>query len=412
MSDTMRWKSPSARVGGGVWRKGSAGADDVLREPLERLGKYVEGEGFAGYDPYDALNGWVPFRLGGRWAGAVWTQIHKRNPVNLRPVLGIGRGRNPKGIGLFLAGYSKLRSRKNGEEIARELFEWLMENRSAGFAGTSWGYNFDWVNPVKTVEAGVPSAVVTAFVAKGIFAYFERTGDLRAREAILGCCEYVLEELPRTETVEGTCFSYTHLKRDCCFNANMLAAEILAMGYYLGGEEKWGELARRALLFTIAHQKADGRWNYSRDWKTGRERAQIDFHQGFVLDSIDAVARLTDFESEEVEKALEKGTAFYREAQFFPDGRSKWRLPKEWPVEIHNQAQGILTMTRLRRIRPDYLPFAETIADWTIRNMQDRRGYFYYRKYPRFTNKIPYMRWAQAWMFLALVELTEALKEG
>ncbi len=37
--------------------------------------------------------------------------------------------------------------------------------------------------------------------------------------------------------------------------------------------------------------------------------------------------------------------------------------------------------------------------------MQDPSGFFYYRKYPWFTNKIPFIRWGQAWMLLALSEL-------
>jgi len=34
----------------------------------------------------------------------------------------------------------------------------------------------------------------------------------------------------------------------------------------------------------------------------------------------------------------------------------------------------------------------------------ERRGYFYFRKGRYLTNKIPYMRWGQAWAFHALTE--------
>ncbi|MCK7468724.1 MAG: hypothetical protein MZU91_11805 [Desulfosudis oleivorans] len=36
------------------------------------------------------------------------------------------------------------------------------------------------------------------------------------------------------------------------------------------------------------------------------------------------------------------------------------------------------------------------MADWTIDNMQDKKGYFYYRKYPMITAKTPMLHWAQA----------------
>jgi hypothetical protein len=50
----------------------------------------------------------------------------------------------------------------------------------------------------------------------------------------------------------------------------------------------------------------------------------------------------------------------------------------------------------------EHREFADTIAAYTIENMQDARGYFYYQKFPAYTNKISYMRWSNAWMTVAL----------
>ena len=41
--------------------------------------------------------------------------------------------------------------------------------------------------------------------------------------------------------------------------------------------------------------------------------------------------------------------------------------------------------------------------------MQDPQGYFYAHDWGFFKNKIPYMRWSQAWMMLALSELLSTL---
>ena len=54
--------------------------------------------------------------------------------------------------------------------------------------------------------------------------------------------------------------------------------------------------------------------------------------------------------------------------------------------------------------------FAKKIAGWTIINMQDENGYFYYQKWPFFTNKISYMRWNQAWMMFSLSLLINVMK--
>ncbi len=87
-------------------------------------------------------------------------------------------------------------------------------------------------------------------------------------------------------------------------------------------------------------------------------------------------------------------------------------MPLIWPVDIHNQAQGIITFAKLSKIRSEYLNFSKVIASWTIKNMQDKKGYFYYQKWPFFTNKIPYIRWSQSWMMFALATLLQAIDEN
>jgi hypothetical protein len=64
----------------------------------------------------------------------------------------------------------------------------------------------------------------------------------------------------------------------------------------------------------------------------------------------------------------------------------------------------------LSELEPEHLDFAKIIAVWTIKYMQGRLGEFYYQNWNLFTNKIPYMRWGQAWMLLALSTLLDHLR--
>ena len=48
---------------------------------------------------------------------------------------------------------------------------------------------------------------------------------------------------------------------------------------------------------------------------------------------------------------------------------------------------------------------ARDVAEWSIRNMQDASGYFYYRWYPLLDAKIPMLHWGQATMYRALALL-------
>jgi hypothetical protein len=60
---------------------------------------------------------------------------------------------------------------------------------------------------------------------------------------------------------------------------------------------------------------------------------------------------------------------------------------------------------------PDSLALALKVVHWTIQNMQDRTGYFYYRRYSSWlVNKTPTLHWGQATMLCALAGLYKVLK--
>ena len=84
-----------------------------------------------------------------------------------------------------------------------------------------------------------------------------------------------------------------------------------------------------------------------------------------------------------------------------------WRYPNLWPINIHNQAQGIITFSKLGKYINKYKKKSRTITNWTLSNLQSSEGFFYYEKHKYFTNKIPYMRWNQAWMLYALATYHE-----
>jgi hypothetical protein len=49
---------------------------------------------------------------------------------------------------------------------------------------------------------------------------------------------------------------------------------------------------------------------------------------------------------------------------------------------------------------------ADAVFAWAMNHMWDDRGFFYYRVLRTLTIRTPYMRWSQAWMLLALSQLT------
>ena len=379
---------------------------------LDKLQAYIESEHFKGYDPYDTLNSPIPFKYFGKLIPVLALQFQKRNPLNIRSLLGIKKEHNPKAMGLFLYTYSTLQknvSDKNYSKQINFLFDYLKTNYSKNYSGYCWGDNFDWASSGKYIKANSPNVVVTAFVAKGIYEYYQLTKSQEALDILESISAFILTNLPITETENGICFSYTTLGIDNCYNASLLAATVLSQLYSITKKEELKQYAIKAVDYVVSKQHTDGHWNYSID-DNGKERTQIDFHQGYVIDCIDDVMKYCSIQNEKYTEAVKKGAVFYRQEQFFENGQAKWRLPKIYPIEIHNQSQGIISFAKMIKFNSEYLKFSETIAQWTIANMQDKKGFFYYRKLKTYTNKIPFMRWSQAWMFLALTELIVTLK--
>jgi hypothetical protein len=103
------------------------------------------------------------------------------------------------------------------------------------------------------------------------------------------------------------------------------------------------------------------------------------------------------------ESHLAKGFYYYINTFFTDQGVSKYYNNSVYPIDIHSPAQLVITLTRLGKFN-EYRNLADKVISWTIDNMQSDKGYFYYQINKYFTSKIPYMRWAQAWMFYALSE--------
>ncbi|HEU4477484.1 MAG TPA: hypothetical protein VFR80_03140, partial [Pyrinomonadaceae bacterium] len=70
-------------------------------------------------------------------------------------------------------------------------------------------------------------------------------------------------------------------------------------------------------------------------------------------------------------------------------------------------AAAIVSLLDLIELDRDALSLAERIAHWSIRNLRDKQGFFYYQRRRFYTVRTPFMRWTQAWMLYALARLLE-----
>lgn len=388
-----------------------------LKEIIDTSLSRAATDDYAGHDPYDALNASFGILKKGKWPPVLFIQVMKRLPVNIRPILGIKKGHNPKGIGLLLescAILNRLHPREYDEHINR-LLELLDELQTPGYSGSCWGYNFDWASPVKTLPKYAPTVVVTGFISKALFQLIQHNKNEKAEQLFRNIEPFIANDLPDFSDETGLCISYSTVKKDCCFNASLLAAGYYARLFHLTKDPKHQSRAKVLVEFVIHRQKEDGSWAYSIDLETGAERIQTDFHQGFIIDSIMETMEFLDAQPDHWMTALHRGASFYFHRQFDKSGRSYFRLPKKYPTDVHHQAQGIITTTKIARFYPEFIPHGERMVNWAMKHMHDGNGRFYYRVFAGFIDKTRYLRWGQAWMTLALsrwLELKSACEKS
>jgi hypothetical protein len=372
---------------------------------LDRLMAYVEAADYAGYDPYDALNSPLIQRLGAKskWVRIAVTHLVRRSPINLRPLLAIRKDHNPKAIGLFLWGYAELYAltkEKRYLERVDYLLGLLEQLQSQGYSGNAWGYNFDWQSWTFLRPKGTPTVVNTSFIGHALLDCYELTGRQKALDLAIPIKDFILSDLHRTR-LDGTfCFSYTPVDTEAVHNANLLGASILARLTRYCDDDRLPSAVLASMGYSLRHQRDDGSWFYA---ETDLQSWIDSFHTGFNLQALRYI--LEAGLGSQYLTAYRKGVEYYAQNFFLGDGTPKYYHDRVYPIDIHAPAQAIGFFSREGE---EYKDLADRITAWMLRNMCSDRGFFYFRRGRFLTNRIPYMRWSQAWAFHALTEYSWA----
>jgi hypothetical protein len=238
-------------------------------------------------------------------------------------------------------------------------------------------------------------------VAEALLDFHDATGDEAALNMALSTAEYIVEELYWTG---GDVAAFRYPLRDSrvpVHNANFLAAALLCR--LAGHDERLREVALKTARYSAARQGPDGSWVYgeSENW------SYIDnFHTGFNLCALQRIGGF--LHTDEFEKTLNKGYDFYRRHFFTAEGGPKYFHNRALPFDVHSAAQALITLTEMRDLSSDSLPLMERVLNWTMEHLRAPEGFFYYQERGWGRIKIPYMRWGQAWMLVAMATVLEA----
>ncbi|MCG3147374.1 MAG: hypothetical protein PCFJNLEI_00813 [Verrucomicrobiae bacterium] len=313
-----------------------------MQEIWRKLDAFCRARDWRGFDPYDGLNS--PLPLPGKFSRQVWTQFHRRSPVNLRPLCGIAPTWNVKGLALFALG--------NGEPELLEKLR-LLRNADGG-----WGYPFPWQSRAFYAPRGTSNLICTAFAAKA-----------------LQCdvTEFVANHLLRQGWIAYIAGNDTQVH-----NINLIGAALIGR--------------RDCMEWSVKRQRADGSWWYGE----AENQHWIDnFHTGYNLVALQETGWFPE--------AARRGFEYWDKTFWTPEFAPRYYHDREFPYDTHCSAQGILTYLAFGELKK-----ANAVAEWAIANMWDDRGFFWYQRGRWFTNRVCYMRWTQAWMYYALAELIKA----
>jgi len=299
--------------------------------------------------------------------------------------------------------------RSSGEKTylkkSENILQWLTLNTSNGYPGVSWGYPFHWRSRL-LIPRGTPSSVVTSVVGDAFLDHYQLTDSNESLKVALNIAEFFLRSLNRYEkNIDQVCFSYTPIDNFKVHNASLFVAAFLIRLWAFTGIEEYRKLAHNAARYTVSEQNADGSFFY---WGSESPTIIDHYHTGFVLRHLDTIRRTS--EESYLLEPLKRGYRFYLNKLFSKDNIPKHTPEILYPINIHSCSEALLCLSQLAG---DHKEFERifSVAKFTIESMQTSDGYFiaemrngrfFYKNLP-----IPYMRWAQAWMLLALAKIKE-----
>ncbi len=380
-------------------------SDESAVAVLERTLAYARERDYTGWDYGDGMSSRIrralPFE--NRWVNLLFQETAKRSPINVRPLLLVEQRRNFMGAALFAMANlraAELFGDESYREEARDLADWLLDNRTEGYSGYCVGHNHDLQGLRTRTPARTPGVVGTTFAVEALLA----AGDAfnrRYAEVAHTAADFLFEDLGYEERGDRATIDYKPDEPDefHTVNAVALGGRLLIDLYEYFGDRRCLDGARKLLNYVADLQTEAGGWYY-RDPPETSHLSMDTHHNGFV---IECFQRYHDAADDRYDETLDRALTFFRERLFEADGAPNFDEEDAYPRDVHASAQGVLVFTKAGD-----LAFARRILAWALEHLSAGDGRFYSRKYRLHTKRHVLMRWCLAWMAHAVAEYLAA----
>lgn len=368
---------------------------------------YLSMKGFLGWDPYDFLKTrWGFLRATRGDILLILTQLNRISPINLRKVLRIDKGDNPKAISLIvsaLLNYDSLEFDRDVQLLVRRL----IQKKSKEFEEYSIGFGYDVKLSHYFSSGEEPSLIISLFAVFAFIRYYNINHSEEIGRLILSFYGLLNKHVPRVSEKQEEWYSYNFDKINEIYNATAKIGRFYSEIYHIFNDGTIEGKIRRILNYIKCKQRPDGSWAY------GANISYTDgFHTAFMLDSIWHMKRIVNDRS--VEEMFQIGMEHYKRYLFTRNWQPLHFHPNYPPrdirrllieTDIRDCAMAIVLFSKLGAIKE-----AGEVLKWTLQNMYDsNKHYYYFFKAKYWRNRIEFIR-PQAWMLYALSEYKKALE--
>ncbi|MGH9955763.1 MAG: hypothetical protein ACREBC_01375 [Pyrinomonadaceae bacterium] len=283
---------------------------------------------------------------------------------------------------------------------AEALVTPLLNMASPHAHGLGWGINLNWTTVGGVIPPGTPCNTQTAYAYEFFKQLHDITGHQKYMEYLSRIAKHVAYDFPEWRIGDSLVCSYSTMDTGKVVNANSYRALMLIDAGTRFNDPEYLEKGIATLRYVLSMQGQDGSWPYS------EYQPFIDnYHTCFIIKNLYKCKRVLG-DTLGIENAVQRGLTYYFSYLFDKDG---------YPIPF-------AVKPRLTLYKYDSYDLAESIgllAELDIEHkrliqlihlaktrFQTKDGWFIFRRrsFPHLKG-IPYIRYANSAMFLALTKV-------